>query len=335
MGKTLVTGATGLLGAHLTCSLLQRGTLVVALKREHSTLNLFYKVANLYGIDSGHPLLQWVIGDLEDVFSLEKALAGIDVVFHCAAYVSFYKSDAAKMMHTNVQGTANLVDAAVKCNTPYFLHVSSIAALGRNSDQHTVINEETTWSNGPLNTNYAVSKHLSEMEVWRGFEEGLSGSIVNPGIILGAGDGTSGSNMFFHRINKGLKFFPTGTNGFVSVEDTVKLMLKLADEQVQHQRYVAISENYSYKRLLANIARTCGKPEPIIPMKGVWFWLFYILVRATEPVLGKRLPLSSENILVSRHSSFYDNQKALALGITFEPLSDTIKRCAQQLGLNA
>lgn len=335
MGKTFVTGATGLLGAHLTCALLQRGKLVVALKREHSKLNLFNKVATLYGIDSEHPLLKWVIGDLNDVFSLEEALIGMDVVFHCAAYVSFYKTDAAKMMHTNVQGTANLVDVALKCKTPYFLHVSSIAALGRNTDQHVAINEETTWSNGPLNTNYAISKHLSEMEVWRGFEEGLSGAIVNPGIILGAGDGTSGSNMFFHRINRGLKFFPTGTNGFVSVEDTVTLMLKLADQQVQHQRYIAISENSSYKSLLAHMAHACGKSEPVIPIKGLWFWLFYILIRATEPLLGKRLPLSSENILVSRHRSYYDNQKAVALGITFEPLPDTIKRCAQQLGLNA
>lgn len=334
MGKTLVTGATGLLGAHLTCSLLKRGTTVVALKREHSKLTLFNNVANLYGVDSQHPLLQWVIGDLDDVFSLEDALDDVDVVFHCAAFVSFYKADAAHMMRTNIQGTANLVHAALKCKTPYFLHVSSIAALGR-SEQEAAINEETEWNDHPLNTNYAISKHLSELEVWRGFEEGLSGAIVNPGIILGAGDGISGSNMFFHRISRGLKFFPMGTNGFVSVEDTVKLMLKLADEKIQHQRYIAIAESCSYKTLLHTIAQACGKPEPSIPIKGFWFWLFYLAIRWTEPILGKLLPLTSENIRVSRHRSTYDNQKARALGITFEPLSDTIQRCAQQLRLNA
>lgn len=334
MGKTLVTGATGLLGAHLTCSLLLRGTTVVALKRDESKLNVFNNVAKLYGMNAQHPLLQWKMGDVNDVFSLEEALEGVDVIFHCAAFVSFYKKDAARMMRTNVQGSANLVHAALKCKTPYFLHVSSIAALGR-SEQEAAITEETEWNDNPLNTNYAISKHLSELEVWRGFEEGLSGAIVNPGIIIGAGDGISGSNMFFHRIKRGLKFFPMGTNGFVSVEDTVKLMLMLADAKIQHQRYIAIAETCSYKTLLNTIAHACGKPEPSIPITGFWFWFLYLAVRCTEPLLGKMLPLSSENIRVSRHCATYDNHKARALGMNFEPLNDSIKRCAQQLGLNA
>lgn len=334
MGKILVTGATGLLGAHLTCRLLLTGACVKALRREHSSLSLFDRVARLYGIGLEHPELRWVYGSLEDVFSLEEALQDVDTVFHCAAFVSFYKQDAAAMFRTNIQGTANLVNACLRAGNPYLLHVSSIAALGRSTaGEH--INEDSTWSDSRQNTRYAVSKHLSELEVWRGFEEGLAGCIVNPGIIIGAGDGSSGSNMFFKRVRKGLRFFPTGINGFVSVEDTVALMLLLWDKKVMHERFIAISENTSYKVLLEEIAVSGNSRKPDIPISGGLYIFLKFLTAMLEPVFGKRLPVSYENIRLSNHMAYYSNHKAQEAGMVFEPLSVSIQRTAQQLNANA
>lgn len=334
MGKFLVTGATGLLGAHLTCALLLRGDSVRALKRSKSSPFLFRRVAALYGLSDEHPGLDWVYGSLEDVFSLEEALADVHTVFHCAAFVSFYRSEAAAMLRVNVKGTENLVNACLRSGNPYLLHVSSIAALGRSTaGEH--INEQSTWTDSSLNTRYAVSKHLSELEVWRGFEEGLPGAIVNPGIIIGAGDGISGSNMFFHRIKKGLRFYPMGVNGFVSVEDTVSLMLLLSDKKVMHERFIVVSENASYQTLLAHIAQACGARKPMIPISGVVYSLLCTLTRLAEPVLGKLLPVSYENIRLSRHQANYSNEKAIHAGAHFESLSASIQRTARQLGLNA
>lgn len=334
MGKILVTGATGLLGAHLTCTLLSCGESVRALKREHSSLTLFHRVAALYGISAEHPGLQWSPGNLEDVFSLEEALQDIVAVFHCAAFVSFFKRDAVNMFRINIQGTANLVNACLRAGSPYLLHVSSIAALGRaRAGEH--INEQSTWSESKQNTRYAVSKHLSELEVWRAFEEGLPGCIVNPGIIIGAGDGSSGSNMFFRRVRKGLRFFPTGVNGFVSVEDTVSLMLLLYNKRVMHERFIAISENCSYEKLLAQIAMALGTKKPNIPISGILYRLLRLLTRVLEPLLGSRLPVSYENIRLSNHVAYYSNGKALALGMHFESLDASIRRTAQQLNPNA
>lgn len=334
MGKILVTGATGLLGAHLTCKLLLRGERVNALKRAHSSLSLFERVARLYGIRPELSELRWVSGSLEDVFSLEEALQDVDTVFHCAAFVSFYKKDAAVMFRTNIQGTANLVNACLRKGNPYLLHVSSIAALGRSiAGEH--MSEESTWSDSEQNTRYAISKHLSELEVWRGFEEGLPGCIVNPGIIIGAGDGSSGSNMFFKRVRKGLRFFPTGVNGFVSLEDTIALMLLLWDKKVVHERFIAISENASYEYLLGEIAASCGARKPDIPISGGLFSLLKFLTALLEPIIGNRLPASFENIRLSNHIAYYSNHKAFEAGMVFEPLSVSIQRTAQQLNTNA
>jgi dihydroflavonol-4-reductase len=334
MGKILVTGATGLLGAHLTCTLLSRGVSVKALKRERSSFFLFERVAALYGITSEHPDLNWVSGSLEDVFSLEEALRDVETVFHCAAFVSFFKKDADQMFRTNIRGTGNLVNACLRAGNPYLLHVSSIAALGRSTaGEH--INEQSAWMDSGQNTRYAVSKHLSELEVWRGFEEGLPGCIINPGIIIGAGDGTSGSNMFFKRVNKGLRFFPTGVNGFVSVEDTVSLMLLLWDKKVMHERFIAVSENVSYKYLLEEIATACGAGKPKVSISGTLYLLLKILTALLEPLIGKRLPVSYENIRLSNHVAYYSNEKARAAGMHFEPLSLSILRTAQQLNPNA
>lgn len=334
MRKVLVTGATGLLGAHLTCRLLLRGNTVVALKREPHRTALFTAVAALYNLEAEHHNLHWKTGALEDVFSLEEAMDGVDTVFHCAAYVSFYRSEAARMLQVNGSGTANVVNACLRSGKPYLVHVSSIAALGRSAvGEH--ISENTHWSDSSLNTRYAVSKHLSELEVWRGFEEGLPGAIVNPGIIIGAGDGRSGSNMFFHRVKKGLRFYPTGINGFVSVENTVDLMLMLAEKRVMHERFIAVSENLSYQQLLGMIADSCGVKKPNIPIAGLWFHALKLLTFLAEPLFGKRLPVSYENIRLSHHKAFYGHQKAAALGMHFEPVADSVKRTARQLGLNA
>ena len=141
--------------------------------------------------------------------------------------------------------------------------------------------------------------------------------------------------MFFKRVRKGLRFFPTGVNGFVSVEDTVALMLLLWDKKVVHERFIAISENASYEYLLGEIAASCGAHKPDIPIYGALFSLLKFLTATLEPIIGKQLPVSYENIRLSNHVAYYSNHKASDAGMVFEPLTVSIQRTAQQLKTNA
>jgi dihydroflavonol-4-reductase len=134
------------------------------------------------------------------------------------------------MIANNVEGTANLVNAALEKGVRKICHVSSVAALGR-LDEQQLITEETNWVPSKKISGYSESKFFSEVEIWRGIEEGLNAVIVNPSIILGPANWETGSAKMFKTVWDGMKFFTRGVTGFVDVRDVVKAMILLMDEQ--------------------------------------------------------------------------------------------------------
>ena len=178
MKKIFVTGGTGFLGSYLLRYLIHKGyTDIRALKRSTSSMALLGDVAHL---------IEWIDGDILDVVSLQESMQEVQQVYHCAAIVS-YESGQADLMHeVNVVGTANVVNLALEMQVEKLVHVSSIAALGR-SGKSKLLDESAKWEQSKFNTQYAISKHRAEMEVWRGIAEGLNAAIVNPSVILGSG----------------------------------------------------------------------------------------------------------------------------------------------------
>ena len=167
-----VTGASGLIGKTLVKSLVHQGHQVKIFHREKSELSYLDELKNS---------VIKVEGSLFDVSLLIDELRDVETVIHTAALVSFKKSDEKELYHVNVEGTSNLVNACLITNVKKFLHISSIAAIGRNTKQ-TNINEEDKWIESSVNAKYAKSKYLGELEVWRDFEEGLDGFILNPSV---------------------------------------------------------------------------------------------------------------------------------------------------------
>jgi len=95
------------------------------------------------------------------------------------------------------------------------IHVSSVAALGDNKKGE-CINETSNWEKSETTSNYSISKHYAENEAWRASAEGLEVLILNPATIIGPGDWSTGSPALFRRINEGLNYYSSGSNGFVS-----------------------------------------------------------------------------------------------------------------------
>ena len=161
--------------------------------------------------------------DLLDIYEVEEAMQGITDVYHCAAIVSFQPADKEKMLHFNVESTANIVNEALEQDIRKLVFVSSVAALGR-SEVTKEITEEEQWEESKYNSRYGLSKHMAEMEVWRGIGEGLNAVIVNPGIILGEGNWDEGSARLMKVVYKEFPFYTQGINGWVDVKDVVKAM---------------------------------------------------------------------------------------------------------------
>ena len=128
-----VTGGTGLVGSHLLYELTSAGKKVKALKRKTSNLHLVLKIFSYYSENSEKLFeqIEWVEGDILDYFSLEILLKDISEIYHCAAIVSFESKEHTNMIRNNVEGTANMVNAAIENGVSKICHVSSIAGLGR------------------------------------------------------------------------------------------------------------------------------------------------------------------------------------------------------------
>ena len=184
----LITGATGIVGAHVALQLLLQNKPVVAIKREGSDVSKTKKLFSYYTSEADvlFNKIKWINADLNDIYSLLDALDGIETVYHCAGFVSFNSKDNKQMHRVNSDGTANMVNACLEKNIKAFCHVSSIATL-QNPDIKKNIDETVYWKSSPYASDYAISKYNGEREVWRGIEEGLNAVIVNPGIILSPG----------------------------------------------------------------------------------------------------------------------------------------------------
>ncbi|RZT92414.1 nucleoside-diphosphate-sugar epimerase [Ancylomarina subtilis] len=307
----LVTGGTGLVGSHLLFDLAKKGESIRALKRENSSL-LDVRECFSYYTDSADELfdkIEWVNGDMLDIESLENALEGITKVYHCAAIVSFKKADKAKIKRINVEGTRNLVNTCLDHKIQKLCFVSSVAALGTPEEKDEVVSETTPWSPEDKRSDYSMSKFNSELEVWRGIEEGLDAVIVNPSIILGPGHWHKGSSLLFTSVAKGMKYFTRGITGYVDVRDVSKAMIQLMDSDIKNQRFLLNSDNCSYEFIFKTIAKALNLPEPnkyASPfLTGIAWRLAYLkkIFLFKEPSFTKATARSSHNC------TYYSNQK--------------------------
>lgn len=326
----LVTGGTGLIGSHLIIELTKAGKKVRALKRCTSNLSLVKRLIVSYDENPEEllNLIEWVDGDVEDYSSVSDALKGINEVYHCAAMVSFNKRDVHRMLEINVGGTANLVDACLDVGVSRFCHVSSVASLGSSPDGSPV-NEYTLWGKSKGKSGYAVSKFRSEMEVWRGFELGLKTVIVNPSVVIGPGQWSSGSGLLFGTISKGFPFFTNGITGYVDVRDVVRAMIVSMEMEKWGKRYLINGENMSHKEVFTLIANALGKKPPYIKVTPFMSSLAWPIAWFLS-LLTNKAPAITKDTAKSGHSKTYYSS-ALAkeeLGIDFTPIAEAIRNTA-------
>jgi len=317
----LVTGATGFLGAELAVQLLQTESKIRCIKRSSSIIPPKL-------IPFSHKI-EWVEADILNYSDVEKAFDGITVVYHCAAMVSLDAKLKAQMISNNVVGTENIVNLCLHYQVKKLIHVSSIAALG-NSINGEVITEQNYWDAFDVNNGYAISKYQSEMEVWRGIEEGLNAVIVNPSIILGVDASNEGTGMIFKNIQNGLKYYTDGGSGFVDVADVAKTMILLADTDILAQRFIINSENVLYKILFENIATAMGVHPPTKKATSFMLGIAWRLSTLKAFFTGGKTNITKDvATTATRLETFSNNKIKQAIKFEFKPINETIKEVVQ------
>ena len=327
--KVLITGATGLVGSATARKFLSENHEVAALFRAGSDRGL------LADIESR---IEWIECDILDVGALEDAIADRDFVVHTAAVVSFIPKDRKSMYKVNVEGTANVVNACLKQKINKLCHVSSIAAIGRPDSRKVVpgndivLDENHRWEDSPENSEYAKTKHMAELEVWRGIAEGLNAVIVNPTLILGEGDWTKSSTQLFRYVYQEKPFFTEGIANCVDVHDVADVIYKLLFSELSGERYLLNAGSISYKNLFNSMADAMHKKRPALKVGAGLAGVIWRFEAVRTWLLGTKPLITKETAQSAARKISYDNAKVRnALGFQFQPIEQTVARVSESL----
>jgi len=315
--RILVTGGTGFIGSYIIRTLLKNGF--------HNLIGLHRASSKFDLLGDAKESVRWVEGDIEDALGVFELLQNVDVVIHAAAVVSFDDSDMEAMIAANRDGTANLVNAALANGIKKFIHISSVAAIGK-SLAGNLISEKTEWVESKNNSPYSESKRAAEIEVWRGHAEGLHVSILNPSVVLGAGFWDQTSTKIIANMYRGQKLYPAGGNGFVDVRDVAKAVVTLLNKNLNGRRYIINGSNLMFKDLMNQVSEIYGIPGP---KRAIAPWMIPISWRVFKVLsfITRKPTVYARHTVISTSKVWkYDNSKSSKeLGIEYIPIKQTLK----------
>jgi dihydroflavonol-4-reductase len=297
--RVLVTGGTGFLGSQLVAALVGRGDLVRVLRRARSDL------ITLDGLPVEH-----IIGDILDPDAVARAVEGCEWVFHVAGLSSYWRARREEIYRVNVEGTRIVMEACLRSGVRRVVHTSSIGAIGIPA-QGTIGNEDTSFDEMSASFAYADSKRLAEEEVRHAVAQGLPAVIVNPAVVIGAGDHylISGS-IVVELSRRWLPALPPGGICVADVDAVVRGHIAAAQEGRVGDRYVLGGENLTYRQIAVAVGRITGRPAPrrTIPRRALP--LLGAAVDAVNRASSRPPLLSGEQIRLSARNVFFDSAKA-------------------------
>lgn len=309
-----------MLGSFIVRKLLALGEPFIALKRRNSDISLLADV---------QPSIQWRDADILDPVSTGEALENVSEVIHAAAVVSFNPRDARRIFRVNVEGTRNVVNACLNGQVKKLVYISSVAALGRLKGQ-TEIDEGQKWTDNPLNTTYAESKYLAELEVFRAHEEGLNTVILNPSVILAGADWNKSSAKLFKYVWDERPFYIDSFLNYVDVRDVADATYRLLRADLRGERFILNAGAIALPEFLNKMAVRFSKKPPAMRLNKT----VLRLVAASESV---RSWLSRSEPLITRETArlagtrfLYRNEKIKKqLNFEFQTIDQTLEWCCE------
>jgi dihydroflavonol-4-reductase len=315
-GLSLVTGATGFVGAAVARTLLcQPGQKVRVLARRSSDRR------NLLGLD-----VEIAEGSLEDAAALADAVAGCRYLFHVAADYRLWVPDPSAMFRANVDGTRALMLAALEAGVERIVYTSSVATLG-------IVNggdadEKTPSAYGDMIGPYKQSKFAAEEAVKTLIaERGLPAVIINPSTPIGPGDvkpTPTGRLIVEAAKGKMPGYVETGLN-LVHVDDVAAGELLAAEHGEIGERYILGGENMSLAEILGEVARLTGRRPPMLKIPYTVVLPIAAGAEMMARLTGREPFTTLDGVRMSRKKMYFSSAKARgALGYAPRPARDAI-----------
>ena len=297
---SLVTGANGFIGSHLTHLLVQQNEQVRVLVRPQSD------VRSLAGLP-----VDFAYGDLREPASLLSAMKGVQRVYHVAADYRLWAKSPQEIYDNNVTGTRNLLAAARQSEVERVVYTSSVATLvpprsGPLPDENTHLHLND------MIGHYKRSKLLAEEEALEAARNGQPVVIVNPTTPVGPGDWkpTPTGQVIVDFLNGKIPaYVDTGLN-FVAVEDVAMGHWLAAERGQVGARYILGNRNLTLKELLQILSDLSGRAMPRVRLPHVIPYLAALADSVASYFLKRppRIPL--EGVRLARHKMFVDCSKA-------------------------
>ena len=261
MSRCAVTGANGVLGAHVVRTLLDRGHEVIA----------------LVGADQDtHPRddtdVEIRAFELHDRAGVFAALEGAETLIHTAATSAFWAPDASDLYRVNVEGTRHVLDAARELGVAKVVYTSSTATLSpafeNADDAERHGNEDGVFDLRRFRGHYKMSKAMAETVAMRAAARGLPLVITHPTTVIGPGDRrpTPSGSMIRHFLDGHLKVFIAMRQNVVDVRDVALGHVLALEKSAPGERYILGGDNLSMHELLDLLADITGLPKPRIAL---------------------------------------------------------------------
>lgn len=317
--KILVTGAAGFLGSHLARQLVARGSEVRVLLRPSSSNRA---IADLP--------LEYTTGDLRDTASLDRALAGVERVFHVAADYRLWSRRSQDIYDSNVGGTKNLLEAARRAGVRQFVYTSTVATIAVDRPEHP--NEFTDAKLEEMVGHYKRSKWLAEKEVLAAAKHGFPAVVAMPTTPVGPWDWkpTPTGKIILDFLNGKMPgYVETGLN-FVGVEECAAGHILVAEKGVAGERYLLGAENLTLKGVLEILAQITGLPAPSLKIPhGLALGVAYAET-AFSRLVGREPQIPVEGVKIARHVMFVDCSRARReLGFAAGPVAAAFERAVR------
>ena len=311
MPRTLVTGATGFIGSHVTALLLERGDDVVVTVRDGSRLDA------LAGLD-----VKQVRADVLDRRSIRRAMLGVERLFHIAGTTNL-AAPRPQVFGLNVEGTQIVLEEALRAGVERVVYTSSVAAIGPARPGESA-DENNAWTAGHYAIAYLDAEHEAETAALRLIARGLPLVIVNPAHVLGAGDPGRSSTVLVRRfLRRQIPAYVDGTLNVVGVGDVARGHL-LADELgAVGERYILGNRNFTLDRLFADLGRLSGIEPPAVKLPVN---VALALSATGNRIAGRAVPSPTEVRAASLNWAFVNRKAKRELGWTTSPHEDCLEQ---------